>query len=100
MRFAQQIIFEKIGLEGQKKLQKRTVCILGQGALGSRTAELLTRAGIGTLILIDRDVVELSNLQRQTLYTEQDINLPKVYQAAIHLKQINSKKYYLNPEDK
>ncbi len=91
MRFQQQIIFEKIGAEGQKKLQKSTVCILGLGALGSRAAELLTRAGIGTLILIDRDVVELLNLQRQTLYTEQDLNLPKVYQAAIHLKQINSK---------
>ncbi len=57
MRFTQQIIFEKIGAEGQKKLQKSTVCILGLGALGSRAAELLARAGIGTLILIDRDIV-------------------------------------------
>ncbi len=91
MRFLQQIIFEKIGKEGQKKLQKSTVCIIGLGATGSRTVELLTRAGIGNLRLIDRDIIELSNLQRQTLYTEQDLNLPKAFQATHHLQKINSK---------
>jgi len=91
MRFLRQIIFEKIGKEGQNKLEKSTVCIIGLGATGSRSAELLTRAGVGNLILIDRDIIELSNLQRQTLYTEDDLNLPKVFQAESHLKKINSK---------
>ena len=91
MRFLRQIIFEKIGKEGQDKLEKSGVCIIGLGATGSRTAELLARAGVGNLVLIDRDVIELSNLQRQTLYTEEDLNLPKVIQAEKHLKKINSK---------
>ncbi|MBS3156622.1 ThiF family adenylyltransferase, partial [Candidatus Woesearchaeota archaeon] len=91
MRFLRQIIFEKIGKEGQDKLEKSRVCIIGLGATGSRTAELLARAGVGNLVLIDRDVIELSNLQRQTLYTEEDLNLPKVIQAEKHLKKINSK---------
>ena len=90
MRYSRQIIFEKIGAEGQEKLRKSNVCIVGMGALGTRTVELLARAGIGNLTLIDRDIVELSNLQRQTLFTEEDINKSKAFAASEHLKKINS----------
>ena len=88
-RYSRQELLEQIGKEGQKKLLKSTVAIVGIGALGTVSAELLTRAGVN-LILIDRDVVELSNLQRQSLYTELDLNRTKVNAAKQHLKKINS----------
>mgnify|MGYP001579013729 FL=1 len=72
-RYHRQTLFTVVGKTGQKKLQKATVAIIGLGALGSVSAELLCRAGVGTLILIDRDFVDLTNLQRQALYTEQDV---------------------------
>ena len=90
MRYTKQIVFEKIGPKGQNLLKKSKVTVIGLGALGTRTAELLARAGIGNLILIDRDIVELSNLQRQTLFTEKDINRPKALAVLEHLKKINS----------
>ena len=90
MRYSRQIVFEKIGNDGQEKIKKANVTILGLGAIGSKSAELLTRAGIGSLILIDRDIVEESNLQRQSLFTEQDINQPKAIVAKAHLEKINS----------
>ncbi len=90
MRYSRQILFEKIGPENQEKLHKSHVTILGSGALGSRSAELLTRAGVNSLTLIDRDIIEESNLHRQTLYTESDIDSPKALAAASHLKKINS----------
>ncbi len=90
MRYSRQIVFEKIGQDGQEKIRKANVTILGLGAIGSKSAELLTRAGIGSLTLIDRDIVEESNLQRQSLFTEQDINQPKALIAKSHLGKINS----------
>lgn len=90
MRYSRQIIFERIGLEGQERLRKSSVCIVGMGALGTRTSELLTRAGVGNIKIIDRDIVELSNLQRQTLFNEDDINKSKSFAALEHLKKINS----------
>lgn len=90
MRYSRQIIFEKIGSEGQEKLKKSKVTIIGMGALGARTAELLARAGVGNLTLIDRDIVELSNLQRQALFTEEDVNKSKAFAALEHLEKINS----------
>ncbi len=77
---------------GVQKLNDATVVILGCGALGSQHAETLARSGIGHLILIDRDFVELTNLQRQTLFTEQDaeLSLPKVIALKNHLAEINS----------
>ena len=68
MKYAQQELV--IGPGGQEKLRQSTIAIVGVGALGTVSAELLARAGIGTLILIDRDVVEVSNLQRQSLFGE------------------------------
>lgn len=91
-RYDRQMRFAPIGREGQERLCGATVLILGVGALGSVVAELLARAGVGRLRLADRDVVELSNLQRQALYTEADASsgLSKVDAAAGHLAAINS----------
>lgn len=90
MRYIRQEIFKEIGKKGQEKLGKSTVAIVGLGALGSNSAELLARAGIEKLILIDRDIVELSNLQRQRLFDETDIGKPKALAAKEHLKEINN----------
>src|SRR3989344_2567536 len=90
MRYTRQEIFSEIGKDGQNKLGKSSVVIVGLGALGSVSAELLARAGIGKLILIDRDIVELSNLQRQSLYDEGDIGKPKALAAKEKLNKINS----------
>ena len=89
MRYSRQTIFNKIGEKGQKILRKSKVAIVGLGGLGTNSANLLGRAGIGQLILIDRDIVELSNLQRQTLFTEQDIGKPKAVQVEKHLRKVN-----------
>ena len=90
MRYILQEIFKEIGKEGQEKLSNSTAAIVGLGAIGSVSAQLLTRAGIGKLVLIDRDVVELSNLQRQSLFDENDIGKPKAISAKEHLNKINS----------
>lgn len=90
MRYIRQEIFKEIGKKGQQQLRKSTVAIVGLGALGSNSAELLARAGIGKLLLIDRDIVELSNLQRQSLFEENDIGKPKASQSKEYLKKINS----------
>lgn len=91
-RYSRQVLFEGIGKEGQQLLLKSRVAIIGCGALGSAQAESLARAGIGQLRLVDRDFVETSNLQRQTMFTERDASdrLPKAIAAANHLREINS----------
>jgi len=91
-RYSRQEIFPEIGKEGQEKLQNASVVIVGCGALGSLQAEVLTRAGIGRLKIIDRDFVEQVNLQRQALFTEKDAgqSIPKAVAAAAHLADINS----------
>ena len=89
-RYSRQEINAEIGKAGQKKLENSAITIVGLGALGSVAAELLARAGIGNLIIIDRDIVELSNLQRQSLYDENDIGKPKSVAAKEHLSKINS----------
>jgi adenylyltransferase/sulfurtransferase len=91
-RYSRQTILPQIGREGQDKLRAATVVIAGVGALGSSMAEMLARAGVGTLRLADRDYLELHNLQRQSLYTEADIEsgLPKAAAAAKHLAEIKS----------
>lgn len=90
MRYIRQEIFAEIGKKGQQKLGKSSVAVIGLGALGSVSSSLLARAGIGKLILIDRDVVELSNLQRQNLFEETDIGKPKAQIAKEKLNKINS----------
>ena len=89
-RYARQIVLNEIGLEGQEKISKARVAIIGLGGLGSPTALLLTSMGIGKLILVDRDVVSKTDLHRQPIYTEEDIDLPKVEVAARRLSMINS----------
>lgn len=91
-RYRRQIAFAEIGEKGQRLLRQATVVICGVGALGSAVAERLCRVGVGKLVLIDRDWVELDNLPRQTLYTEEDAvkAIPKAIALANHLNRINS----------
>ena len=91
-RYGRQILFAGIGREGQDRLLNSRAAIIGCGALGSSQAEALARAGVGKLRLVDRDFVEFSNLQRQTMFTESDAleRLPKVIAGAKHIRQINS----------
>ena len=91
-RYKRQTIFYGIGEDGQEKLLASRVCIIGMGALGSVIANNLCRSGVGYIRIIDRDYVEKSNLQRQTLFTEKDAdeNLPKVIAAYNHLTEFNS----------
>lgn len=91
-RYSRQMLFPGIGKEGQEKLKKKKVTIVGAGALGTVLANHMVRAGVGYVRLIDRDFVEPSNLQRQMLYDENDArnHLPKVIAAYEKLKVINS----------
>nr|WP_245405917.1 MoeB/ThiF family adenylyltransferase [Peribacillus muralis] len=90
-RYSRQTLFAPIGERGQWKIEKKHVLLLGAGALGAANAEALTRAGVGKLTIVDRDYVELSNLQRQQMYTERDVEerLPKAEAAKRHLREIN-----------
>ena len=76
-RYARQTMLPEIGTEGQRRLAGASVLIVGLGGLGSAAAPCLTGAGVGRIGLADPDVVSESNLQRQTLYTEQDVGRPK-----------------------
>jgi molybdopterin/thiamine biosynthesis adenylyltransferase len=91
-RYSRQILFRGIGEEGQRKLAAARVAIVGCGATGSALAGLLARAGVGTLRIIDRDYVEASNLQRQSLFDEQDAaeSLPKAVAGARKIAAFNS----------
>jgi molybdopterin-synthase adenylyltransferase len=91
-RYSRQTIFPGIGEEGQKKLGKSSVTVIGCGALGSTISSGLVRAGIGKIRIIDRDFVEYVNLHRQLLFDEKDVweSIPKAIAAELHLKQINS----------
>ena len=89
-RYARQTALPEIEIEGQQKISKATVAVIGIGALGTVSAELLARAGVGTLILVDRDVVEETNLQRQMLFTEADVGRSKAVVAGEKIREINS----------
>ncbi len=90
-KFSRQIILKNIGVIGQKKILNSKVLIIGMGGLGCPVAEFLTRSGIGTLGIIDHDAVSLSNIHRQSLYNDKDINQSKVKVAKKKLNKINSK---------
>jgi adenylyltransferase/sulfurtransferase len=98
-RYSRQILFQQIGEEGQRRLAAARVLVVGCGALGSAQIESLARAGVGNLRFVDRDFVEPSNLQRQTMFTERDAEerLPKAIAAANHVREINSQ-IHLEPE--
>ncbi len=91
-RYGRQIRYAPIGLDGQRRLLAARVLICGCGALGSVLANTLARAGVGYLRLVDRDFLELNNLQRQVLYDEQDVKsgIPKAIAAQRRLQQVNS----------
>lgn len=91
-RYSRQILFRGVGAEGQRRLAAARVAIVGCGATGSAVAGLLARAGVGTIRIIDRDYVEPSNLQRQTLFDESDAreSLPKAVAAARRIAAFNS----------
>ena len=88
-RFSRQLILKNIGARGQKKILSSKILIVGVGGLGCPAAENLVRAGIGTIGLIDNDIVNLSNIHRQSLFNSKDIKKPKVSVAAKKLKNIN-----------
>ena len=90
-RFSRQIVLKDIGVLGQKKIIKSKVLIVGMGGLGCPTAEYLTRAGIGSLGIIDSDNVDLSNIHRQSLFNSEDLKKSKVLAAKKKLKKINPK---------
>lgn len=91
-RYQRQVRLPGIGEEGQRRLAGSVAVVVGVGALGCTSADLLVRAGVGTVVLIDRDVVELTNLQRQSLFTEADAaaGLPKAEAGAARLGAVNS----------
>ncbi len=91
-RYVRQMRFAPLGEEGQRRLAAARVLVCGCGALGSMIAALLARAGVGKLRIVDRDFLELNNLQRQMLYDEADVaaGLPKAIAAANQLKKVNS----------
>jgi molybdopterin/thiamine biosynthesis adenylyltransferase len=91
-RYSKQILFADFDEQRQKQLLESRVLLCGCGALGSVLADTLVRAGVGNIRLVDRDFVEMSNLQRQVLFDEQDVagHLPKAVSAALKLRRINS----------
>jgi adenylyltransferase/sulfurtransferase len=91
-RYSRQVLFHEIGKAGQEKLLKARILLVGCGALGASHAEMLARAGVGSLRIVDRDFVEFTNLQRQTLFKEADAwkRLPKAIAAKKRIAEINS----------
>ena len=91
-KYSRQILFAGIGEAGQQRLLASSAVIVGCGAIGAAAANLLTRAGVGKIRIVDRDFVEPSNLQRQTLFDEADAlaALPKAIAAERHLRSVNS----------
>lgn len=87
--YSRQMVLPEIGAQGQRKLKDSSVCLVGVGGLGSTIAVLLASMGVGRLMLVDMDVVEFSNLQRQHLYTVGDIGYPKVEAATARLRRMN-----------
>ncbi|MAB81827.1 MAG: thiamine biosynthesis protein ThiF [Phycisphaerae bacterium] len=89
-RYHRQTLIPDIGAQGRRRLADASVLLVGCGALGSVSADLLARAGIGRIRLVDRDIVELTNLQRQVLYAESDLGAPKATAARGRLGAVNS----------
>ena len=90
-KYSRQIILKNIGVLGQKKILNSRVLVIGMGGLGCPVAEFLTRSGIGSIGIVDHDLVSLSNIHRQNLYDEKDLGKSKVNVAQKKLQNINSK---------
>ena len=86
-RYSRHIILEQVGVEGQQKLLASKVLIIGAGGLGAPAALYLAAAGVGTIGVVDADVVDLTNLQRQVIHHTSDVGIDKVESAAKHLSQ-------------
>lgn len=89
-RYSRQTLLREIGEKGQRKLASSKAVVIGCGALGTHSASFLARAGVGSILIVDRDHVEFSNLQRQTLFSELDLDEYKAAVAEGLLKQVNS----------
>lgn len=88
-RFSRQVMLEEIGYTGQLKLKNAKICVVGTGGLGNPITSRLAAMGVGTLRIVDRDVIELSNLHRQTMFDEDDVGKVKVEVAAKKLQKLN-----------
>lgn len=88
-RYARHIVLKEVGGPGQQRLKKASVLVVGAGGLGSPALQYLAAAGVGTIGLIDDDVVSASNLQRQVIYRDEQIGMPKVFAAVANLKALN-----------
>ena len=88
-RYSRQVMLEQIGYDGQLKLKQAKVCVVGVGGLGNPITARLVAMGVGNLRIVDRDVIELSNLHRQTMFNEDDVGQVKVETAAKKLRKLN-----------
>ena len=89
-RFSRQVMLEEIGYQGQLKLKHAKICVVGTGGLGNPITSRLAAMGVGTLRIVDRDVIELSNLHRQTMFDEDDVGQVKVEVAAKKITKTKS----------
>jgi len=89
-RYSRQVMLEEIGYQGQLKLKQAKVCVVGVGGLGNPIAIRLAAMGVGKIRIVDRDVIELSNLHRQTMFNEDDVGQVKVETAAKKLRKLNA----------
>ena len=89
-RYSRQVMLEEIGYQGQLKLKQAKVCVVGVGGLGNPIVTRLAAMGVGRIRIVDRDVIELSNLHRQTMFTEDDVGQVKVETAAKKLRKLNA----------
>jgi molybdopterin/thiamine biosynthesis adenylyltransferase len=87
--YSRQVVLTELGVKGQEKLKRSKVTVIGLGGLGSVSALYLALAGVGRMVLVDRDTVELNNLHRQVLYSLSDIRYPKVEAASRRIRQVN-----------
>lgn len=89
LRYSRHILLEDIGIEGQEKISEAHIIVVGAGGLGSAAAPYLAAAGVGKITLIDHDIVEISNLQRQIMHNNVSVGLPKVVSGKKMLEQLN-----------
>ena len=99
-RYNRHLILKEFGLEGQQKLKSAKVLVIGAGGLGAPCLLYLTAAGVGTIGIVDFDTVDASNLQRQVLYTVDDVGKPKADTAAHRLKQLNPSVHFNTHREK
>ena len=88
-RYSRHILLQDVGVEGQEKIMNARVLVVGAGGLGAPVSLYLAAAGIGTIGIVDADVVDLSNLQRQVIHFTKDVGVPKVKSAEEKIKAIN-----------